>query len=222
MKKIAIFFRGKKTPNIFRRVILKAFEEAFDKYTVCSAFFQHPYINKNNKTIGKFSTSNEILLALFKGRCYKKDINIYGLYESNNWLLQYNLTCNNLHNKLACCCNFKFFKFKNRKSHTKLFIAKDIKNIPRLAVIGSSNLSAGAFSDIGLSWNQECDVIFWDENYDISRRVMEYILDSKMFQENSLLFIADYNSKENNFSLENKLKLLEDQVLSSAEEYNIN
>ena len=68
---------------------------------------------------------------------------------------------------------FIFFKFKNKKSHAKIFIANDSNDNPKLAIIGSSNLSAGAFSNTTTRWNQECDVIFWDETEECAQAVMK-------------------------------------------------
>lgn len=221
MKKVAIFFRNKKFPNIFREVILNSLESEFDKYTICSAFFQHPYKSKKNKIIGKFSTSQEILSSLSKGKCYKKEISIYGLYESNNWPKQYMLTCQNLKNKFHCCCKFNFFKFKNKKSHAKIFVAKILKDqtyYPTLAIIGSSNLSAGAFSDQNINWNQECDVIFWDETCSKANDIMKKYRDLAQ-EKGSTFFITNYDEDENKLSLAKKLELLEEQIIESSEQY---
>ncbi|CUU52921.1 hypothetical protein [Actinobacillus pleuropneumoniae] len=223
MKKVAIFFRNKKSPNIFREVILDSLASEFDKCTICSAFFQHPYKNKKNKTIGKFSTSQEILSSLNKCNCHKKEISIYGLYASNNWPTQYMLTCQSLNNRLSCCCTFKFFKFKNKKSHAKIFVAKTLKNKkyePTLAIIGSSNLSAGAFSSQNTNWNQECDVIFWDENCSKANGIMKKYLEL-IQEEQSTLFITNYDEEENKYPLSQKLSLLEKQIIESSEEYNL-
>lgn len=249
MKKVAIFFRNKNIPNVFRDVILKSLSSDFSKYIICSAFFQHPYRDIKGRNIGKFTTSYELLDALYAGcyqcigclrwarlarryfttgwkihingihtrcrRCVMKNINIYGLYESNNWPLQYSLTCQKL-SIYGCpfCMKFSFFKFKNKKSHAKIFIAKDSYDKPKLAIIGSSNLSAGAFSNTTSRWNQECDVIFWDETDESAQDVMNTVLEYLGEENRKTLFVADYNEEENESSLEKKLINLEQQIIN--------
>lgn len=255
MKKVAIFFRNKNIPNVFRDIILKSLSSDFSKYIVCSAFFQHPYDSKG-RSIGKFTTSHELLDALYAG-CYqclicnrcprcprwvrwarrysttgwyihingihtrcrkrviKKNINIYGLYDSGNWSRQYDLTCQYLFTQgCSSCMRFSFFKFKNKKSHAKIFIAKDSNDNPKLAIIGSSNLSAGAFSNTTTRWNQECDVIFWDETDECAQDVMKTVLEYLGEEDRKMLFITNYNKEENNLSLEKKLMNLEQQIIN--------
>lgn len=258
MKKVAIFFRNKNIPNVFRDIILKSLSSDFSKYIVCSAFFQHPYRDKGRR-IGKFTTSYELLDALYAGcnqctgclrylRCYrwarwarwasqysttgwnihingihtrcrrciiKKNINIYGLYEAHFWPLQYHLTCKKLFT-YGCpfCMKFSFFKFKKKKSHAKIFIAKDCDDKPKLAIIGSSNLSAGAFSNTTPRWNQECDVIFWDETDECAQGVMNTVLEYLGEEDRKMLFVTNYNEEDNNSSLEKKLMNLEQQIIN--------
>lgn len=216
MKKVAIFFRNKNIPNVFRDVILKSLSSDFSKYIICSAFFQHEYTDRKGSPRGTFNTSKELLKALYAGRCYiKKDINIYGLYESGYWPRQYDSTCQDLFTEgCSSCMRFSFFKFKNKKSHAKIFIAKDSNDNPKLAIIGSSNLSAGAFSNTTPRWNQECDVIFWDETDECAQDVMNTVLEYLGEEDRKMLFVTNYNEEENNSSLEKKLMNLEQQIIN--------
>lgn len=216
MKKVAIFFRNKSIPNVFRNVILKSLSSDFSKYIICSAFFQHKYTDRGGRSRGEFNTSEELLKALYAGRCYiKKDINIYGLYESGRWPRQYDSTCQHLFTEgCSSCMRFSFFKFKNKKSHAKIFIAKDSNDNPKLAIIGSSNLSAGAFSNTTPRWNQECDVIFWDETDECAQDVMNTVLEYLGEEDRKMLFVTNYNEEENNSSLEKKLMNLEQQIIN--------
>lgn len=77
MYKIAIFFRKTAHPNIFRKLILNALKADFDKYLICTAFFQEPsYIG------GSFSTSQEIISALNQSPLnLRKNIDFFGIYN---------------------------------------------------------------------------------------------------------------------------------------------
>lgn len=233
MYKVAIFFRKTAKPNIFRELILKALSENYSEYLICSAFFQEPYQYKNNKWSGNFSTSNDMLSNL-TCNCAKK-INVYGLYSSNpfssnsTWDKQFRIFCQKLVNyqcfiylKTNNYINFNFYKFKNR-SHSKIFLAKKNNKID-LAIIGSSNVSAGAFADRNQKeiWNHESDVIFWNEQ-SISDSIIEQVFESYHSEIEDSCFVMTYDESHylNKISILDKLNSIENEISQHVTQINI-
>ena len=227
MYKVAIFFRKTAKPNIFRELILKALSENYSEYLICSAFFQEPY--KNNKWSGNFSTSGDMLTNL-TSNC-NKNINIYGLYSSNpfssnsTWDKQFRIFCQNLNHHKHSNSNFNcnFYKFKNR-SHAKIFLAKN-NNID-LAIIGSSNVSAGAFADRNQNefWNHESDVIFWNASRSsISNSIIEQVFDSYHSEIEDSCFVMTYDESHylNKVSILDKLNSIENEISQHVTQINI-
>lgn len=239
MYKVAIFFRKTAKPNIFRELILKALSENYSEYLICSAFFQEPYQYKNNKWSGNFSTSKDMLSKL-TCNC-DKEISIYGLYSSNpfssnsTWDKQFRIFCK----KLVCYqhrinfynyrnpnnnyISFNFYKFKNR-SHSKIFIAKKNKKID-LAIIGSSNVSAGAFADRNPKeiWNHESDVIFWNTR-SISNSIIEKIFEDYHSKLRDSCFVMTYDESHylnNKVSILDKLNSIENEISQHVTQINI-
>lgn len=222
--KIAIFLRVKQKPNFFRNLILNSLAQDFDNYVVCSAFFQEPYIQNNGKKIGKFSTSQEILNYLARNTNHK-EINVFGLYPKNQWPRQFNISCTKLYQAKSPHLRFNFFKFKHQ-SHAKIFIAKK-RSIPELAIIGSSNLSAGAFADNNPRWNQESDVVFWNDKDVDAARIIRHVLDeinesARDDNPSSFVYIADYTENHpgnRGIPMQEKLQLLEQEIIANASVY---
>lgn len=224
MYKIAIFFRKTAKPNIFREIILNSLSSDFDEYCICSAFFQEPYKYSSGRASGKFSTSQDMLNSLSLKN--NKHIKIYGLYSSNPfssnkpWEKQFRLFCQNLNSLSLKASNLKcsFYKFKN-KSHAKIFFAKEKDKI-QLAIIGSSNVSAGAFADRTSKqrWNHECDVIFWNENNIPTNSIVSSILDSLNDEDKNAIFVANYDEEHfiNKINVKDKLSSLEHDILNSS------
>ena len=71
-----------------------------------------------------------------------------------------------------------------------------------------------AFSNTTTRWNQECDVIFWDETDECAQDVMKTVLEYLGEEDRKMLFITNYNKEENNLSLEKKLMNLEQQIIN--------
>lgn len=228
MYKVAIFFRKTAKPNIFRELILNALSENYSEYLICSAFFQEPYQYKNNKMSGKFSTSKDMLSNL-TSNC-NKNINIYGLYSSNpfssnsTWDKQFRIFCQKLNHHKHSNSNFNcnFYKFKNR-SHAKIFLAKNNSNID-LAIIGSSNVSAGAFDDRTQNqiWNHESDVIFWNKQ-SISNSIIEQVFNSYHSEIEDSCFVMTYDESPylNKVSILDKLNSIENEISQHVTQINI-
>lgn len=229
MYKVAIFFRKTAKPNIFRELILKALSENYSEYLICSAFFQEPYQYSNNRMSGQFSTSQDMINNLTIN--VDKSINIYGLYSSHQygsnstWDKQFIIFCQNLNHHKRSNSNFNcnFYKFKNR-SHAKIFLAKNNSNID-LAIIGSSNVSAGAFADRCQNqiWNHESDVIFWN-TCSISNSIIEQIFDSYHGEIEDSCFVMTYDESHylnKASSILDKLNSIEDEISQHVTQINI-
>lgn len=95
-------------------------------------------------------------------------------------------------------------------------------SVHSLAIIGSSNLSAGAFDNRSKNWNQECDVIFWDENDSTAKILMKKLLEKEKGHSDKF-FIANYD-EESDFNTEPinvKLKNIELMIRKSSDLYPI-
>lgn len=218
--KIAIVFRKNALPNLFREIILSSLQHDFDDYLICHAFFQEPYVSNKRQIKGGFSTSNDVINAL-QTSTYSKNISIYGLYSANTWAKQFDIFCSNLKKSGLQNKTFSFSKFNN-KSHAKVFFAKEENKIT-LAIIGSSNLSAGAFSlnNQKNKWNHECDVIFWDSSPNsLSSQVINKILIEDLPQDiYSSIFILDYDEDHflnTKMGITDKLIHLENLIINNS------
>ena len=183
----------------------------FDKYVLCSAFFQE----------NKFSTSLEIISALNSTRTV--NIDIYGLYRGT-WNKQFNQFCGNLKNyHQNSRCSTNFYKFKPN-SHAKIFIAKK-QGLPLISIIGSSNLSAGAFADRTSKdkWNQECDIVIWDDSDPSSKGIIQDILENVPEQLKSFIYIANYEQTyiSSDISCLDKINRLEELMKNNSVTYSV-
>ena len=212
MYKFAIFLRKDAQPNFFRNIILSTLNNSyFDKYVLCSAFFQE----------NKFSTSSEIISALNSTRTV--NIDIYGLYRGT-WNKQFNQFCSNMKNYYQnSSCSTNFYKFKPN-SHAKIFIARK-KGLPLISIIGSSNLSAGAFADRTSKdkWNQECDIVIWDDSDPSSKGIIQDILENVPEQLKSFIYIANYEQTyiSSDISCLDKINRLEELMKNNSVTYSV-
>lgn len=210
MYKFAIFLRKDAQPNFFRKIILSTLNNSsFDKYVLCSAFFQE----------NKFSTSSEIISAVNSTRTV--NIDIYGLYRGT-WNKQFNQFCSNLKNYYQnSSCSTNFYKFKPN-SHAKIFIARK-QGLPLISIIGSSNLSAGAFADRTSKerWNQECDVVIWDDSDSSSKKIIENMLENIPGELKSFIYISNYDQTyiSSDISCLDKINELENLMENNADIY---
>ena len=212
MYKFAIFLRKDAQPNFFRNIILSTLNNNyFDKYVLCSAFFQE----------NKFSTSSEVISAVNSTRTV--NIDIYGLYRGT-WNKQFNQFCSNMKNYYQnSSCSTNFYKFKPN-SHAKIFIARK-KGLPLISIIGSSNLSAGAFADRTSKdkWNQECDIVIWDDSDPSSKGIIQDILENVPEQLKSFIYIANYDQTyiSSDISCLDKINRLEELMKNNSVTYSV-
>lgn len=212
MYKFAIFLRKDAQPNFFRNIILSTLNNNyFDKYVLCSAFFQE----------NKFSTSSEVISAVNSTRTV--NIDIYGLYRGT-WNKQFNQFCSNMKNYYQnSSCSTNFYKFKPN-SHAKIFIARK-KGLPLISIIGSSNLSAGAFADRTSKdkWNQECDILIWDDSDPSSKGIIQDILENVPEQLKSFIYIANYEQTyiSSDISCLDKINRLEELMKNNSVTYSV-
>ena len=212
MYKFAIFLRKDAQPNFFRNIILSTLNNNyFDKYVLCSAFFRE----------NKFSTSSEVISAVNSTRTV--NIDIYGLYRGT-WNKQFNQFCSNMKNYYQnSSCSTNFYKFKPN-SHAKIFIARK-KGLPLISIIGSSNLSAGAFADRTSKdkWNQECDIVIWDDSDPSSKGIIQDILENVPEQLKSFIYIANYDQTyiSSDISCLDKINRLEELMKNNSVTYSV-
>lgn len=212
MYKFAIFFKKGCTTEFFRNIILSTLNNNyFDKYVLCSAFFQE----------NKFSTSSEVISAVNSTRTV--NIDIYGLYRGT-WNKQFNQFCSNMKNYYQnSSCSTNFYKFKPN-SHAKIFIARK-KGLPLISIIGSSNLSAGAFADRTSKdkWNQECDIVIWDDSDPSSKGIIQDILENVPEQLKSFIYIANYEQTyiSSDISCLDKINRLEELMKNNSVTYSV-
>ena len=212
MYKFAIFLRKDAQPNFFRNIILSTLNNNyFDKYVLCSAFFQE----------NKFSTSSEVISAVNSTRTV--NIDIYGLYRGT-WNKQFNQFCSNMKNYYQnSSCSTNFYKFKPN-SHAKIFISRK-NGLPLISIIGSSNLSAGAFADRTSKdkWNQECDIVIWDDSDPSSKGIIQDILENVPEQLKSFIYIANYEQTyiSSDISCLDKINRLEELMKNNSVTYSV-
>ncbi|QPB43089.1 phospholipase D-like domain-containing protein [Rodentibacter haemolyticus] len=212
MYKLAIFLRKDAKPNFFRNVILSSLGNSdFDKYILCSAFFQE----------NKFSTSSEIINTVNLKR--KLEIDIYGLYRGS-WNKQFNQFCLQVKNHYKnSFCKTNFYRFIPN-SHAKVFIAKK-QGEPLISIIGSSNLSAGAFADRDSKdrWNQECDVVIWNNSNSLSKNIMKTTFANISDSLKPFIYVSDYNQDyiSSDINCLDKINELESLMKNNADTYTV-
>ncbi len=140
-----------------------------------------------------------------------------GLY-SYTWKNQYLIFGQNI-KTLNPTPNFTFIqkRMKGMNWHSKIFIAKS-SNVPVVGVIGSSNITSRAFGTQS-PFNYECDVIMWSEiNSVINQAINNAIGDAG---EGSGVIVANYDAihPANQETLEQRLILLEKEILNRTVDF---
>jgi hypothetical protein len=150
MNRIAIILRKNRNSNLFRQLILFSFScSKINEVLLCSGFFQERV---------NFSASGQILSQLQQNFPQHKNIIVVGPYN-RFWKPQHDVFINQI-------MQIPQFIIQERtiigsQWHAKVFIGMQSTN-PRIAIIGSSNYTSRAFG-INLPFNNECDVVMWDE-----------------------------------------------------------
>ncbi|KRA33630.1 hypothetical protein ASD68_11775 [Rhodanobacter sp. Root627] len=161
MFKIAAILRKSQSPNVFRRAILSAFSGGIgDEYLICSGFFQEKKYKVNS-----YYASDSFIANVPPKPC-KATVTTVGIYDPHTWGSQYNDFVAKLSSIKCSCGNHLSVKQRKRKGsnkwHAKVFVAKS-NGQPRLAIVGSSNITKNAF-DEKKGWNRECDVLIWNSS----------------------------------------------------------
>ncbi|HHF1888015.1 TPA: NgoFVII family restriction endonuclease, partial [Haemophilus influenzae] len=88
---------------------------------------------------------------------------------------------------------------------------------------GSSNLSAGAFADRTSKerWNQECDVVIWDDSDSSSKKIIENMLENIPSELKSFIYISNYDQTyiASDISCLDKINELENLMKNNADIY---
>lgn len=205
MNRIAIFLRKGMYPNHFRETILRTLHSScVDEALLCSGFFQ------NNDA---YAAGPEFKLIPFRD-CSPLRLTVLGLY-SNMWKGQFNDFYRDLAVTNPCVCiSLQKRRLKGAHWHAKVFIAK-ANGQPVVGLIGSSNITSRAFGVLP-RFNQECDVLFWDEgNSQINTAVEEAIGD---IGDGSGVIVANYDDsfRTNGTPLRMRLLSLEDEIIGMS------
>lgn len=228
MFKIAVILRKSQSPNVFRRAILSAFSGGIgDEYLLCSGFFQEKKYKVNS-----YYASDSFLANVPPMPC-KTTVTTVGIYDPHAWGAQYNDFVAKL-SSVKCSCG-KHLSVKQRKRkgnnkwHAKVFIAKN-NGQPRLAIVGSSNITKNAF-DEKKGWNRECDVLIWNSSdAQINKLVRSAIAGETDQPEQGAtqdgqppeVFISSYDADDllnsRHGSIQSRLELLWQDVIDASDE----
>ncbi len=227
MFKIAAILRKSQSPNIFRRAILNAFSSGIgDEYLLCSGFFQ-----EKNFKVNPYYASDSFVANSPKNSCKITMITV-GVYDSHGWGSQYDDFVKKISSiRCSCCGRYLSVKKRRRKGsnrwHAKIFMVKN-SGQPRLAIIGSSNITKSAF-DEQKRWNRECDVLIWnssDVQIDSLMRAAISGVDQNperiavLEDEVSEVFISSYDAEDplnsRRGSIQSRLELLWQDVINAS------
>lgn len=135
---------------------------------------------------------------------------------------------------IKCACSIPLsVKQRKRKGsnkwHAKVFMVKN-NGLPRLAIIGSSNITKNAFDEMK-GWNRECDVLIWNSSDALTDRLIRTAISGQGEQHGqtpgvdlqfSDVFISTYDSKDSlntrHGNMQSRLELLWQDVMDASEE----
>ena len=208
MNNLALILRKRSDRNVFRTLLLAAFNDK-NAHTIllCSGFFQER---------GTFSASSDIVSSIkCVANCPKKLIIVghYGYMWKNDFSnfckSMKGQPCYRVHQRLA----------RKRNWHSKVLIAKDHSSNPIFAIIGSSNLTSNAFGiNSKGKFNYESDVVMWNDSDSLARLVTEYLSTT---DDESEIYVSKYDSENalnRQIPLDKKINALFDEIITESEE----
>ncbi len=195
---IAILFRKREAPNLFREFILNSIAlQVGDNALMCSGFFQEARGNN-------YRASSEGGLASILSNT-KTKLTTIGIHN-NSWTPSYRDFIASLN---SAGVNVDAFISSRLKWHAKIFLLRKGK-IPKIGIIGSSNITRPAFG-ITDPFNYEADVVLWSG----AKKRFQTLL-KKSFPESDdwhQLIVAPYSPDSNGgLTIEQRLSLLYDEV----------
>lgn len=199
---LALIFRNKATPNLFRNAVLAAVNIPYaTEILICSGFFQ-------NNFHSTYCASREGGLAknLKASGASVITVGVHN-YNWDNSFSDFN------QDLLQSGVNVSSRLVKSRRWHAKVFIVSTKKG-PVFAAIGSSNMTRNAFS-ISTPFNYEADVLLWvPQATDVSRIVKETISSAEPTE----IIKAVYStSKNSGMTVKTRLTKLRQQIIESSE-----
>ncbi len=228
MFKIAAILRTSQSPNVFRRAILSAFSGGIgNEYLLCSGFFQ-----EKKYKVSSYYASDSFLANVPANPC-KVTITTVGIYDPHAWGSQYDDFVAKLSSIKCSCGSLLSVKKRKRKGsnkwHAKVFIAK-ANGQPRLAIIGSSNITKNAF-DEKKGWNRECDVIIWNSADAQANSLIREAISGEGVQPSQATapegqapeaFVSSYDSEDplnsRRGSIQSRLEVLWQDVIDASDE----
>lgn len=195
---IAILFRRRETPNLFREFILNSLSLRIgDNALMCSGFFQEA-----RGSSYRASSDGDLATILANTSTSLTTVGIH----NNSWTPSYRDFIASLN---RAGVNVAGYISSRLKWHAKIFILQK-GNKPKLGIIGSSNITRPAFG-ITMPFNYEADVVLWSG----AKRTFHSLL-KKSFPANEdwhQLIVAPYSpAKNGGLSIEDRLSLLYSEV----------
>jgi hypothetical protein len=211
MNKIAILLRKSENPNRFREIILACFKDpAFDDLLLCSGFFQER---------GKYSAS-ACFAASSSGLSRNKSMTLVGVYNGL-WSPDFKLFADKLsaiHTPAGVSVTVTRRRARRFRWHAKVFVANDGLD-PKVAVIGSSNMTVRAFG-LRSDWNYEADVVIWDDKHKAANTLVSEVLQNDGDVGRASIIVSDYATSDklnSGMGLKEKVESLVEEVLETSD-----
>lgn len=205
MQRVAIFLRKSGAVNKFRNAILNTLRtNLVDNAILCSGFFQDT---------PKYSAGADFDLVSHRAGA-PLSITTLGLY-SYSWKAQYAAFFTQLKGKnISTSFSATQKRIPSMGWHAKVFLAKSGPK-PLVGIIGSSNITRRAFG-IFKDFNYECDVVMWDETVPAINAAINSAIGDTGGVSDVIVTNYDENHPANQQPLDNRLLLLEAEILSMA------
>lgn len=205
-QKVAILLRRTASINRFRDIFEGCLKTlCIDRAVISSGFFR--------ENTG-FNASH--LFDLTPIRCANPlELVFVGVYDYRA-KPAFNTFVSNVQNSNCPFC-VKVFKRmpKGLRWHAKTFIGS-VNSKPRIGIIGSSNLTARA-AGTSTPFNYEADVVLWyDDDKEINAIISGQLANIDNGSHEVIVTPYEQGGLNGNLSLENRLKNLEDEIISSS------
>lgn len=199
---IALIFRNRAKPNLFRKAILSACEiPGATEILICSGFFQ------NNFKGSAYLASQE---GSFASKLKKSSAHVITVGVHNaSWILAFH----NFNTALKSSgVNLSTKLLPHYRWHAKVFIVSTVRG-PVFAAIGSSNFTRNAFST-SLPFNYEADVLLWvPQARGVSARIST-ILDG---MDGMDLIRTAYSARHNgNLTIRQRIQNIREKILTTV------
>lgn len=200
---LALIFRNKANPNLFRNTVLAAIGiPGAVEILICSGFFQNHFKGS------PFCASKEGNLAKRLKASAAKVITV-GVHNAS-WKAAFDsFNADLLANGVAVTPRL----VKSYRWHAKVFVVST-KRGPIFAAIGSSNLTRNAFSTT-MPFNYEADVLLWVPQARGASAVINEV--TRQIEPTDIIRAPYSASRNEGLTIRNRLAILRQQILDSSE-----